>query len=74
MTENIWSSFWYNDVTDYKQKKRPVHAMQHRSIETLCRDIQTSEMIKIDLDQRGGLPAPLLMSLPISLMARPTSS
>ena len=56
MTENIWSSFWYNAVTDYKQKKRPVLAVQHRSIETLCRDIQTYEMIKIDLDQRPTCP------------------
>ena len=52
MTENIWSSFWYNAVTDYKQNKRPVHAVQHRSIKTLCRDIQSYETIKIDLDQR----------------------
>ena len=75
MTGNIWSSFWYNAVTDYKQNKRPVHAVQHRSIKTLCRDIQTYEMIKIDLDQVPTCPfPPLLLSLPRSLMVRPTSS
>ena len=31
--------------------RKVVLALQHRSIETLCRDIQTYEVIKLNLDQ-----------------------